>query len=64
MSVRRSTTTPENEGGQKEQERVSAGRGKSFGRMVLFFLVILLAVYFYFILADLSTAPKYVYSQF
>ena len=40
------------------------GTGRTFIRYVLFFLVLLLALYLYFMLADLSTAPKYVYSQF
>lgn len=35
-----------------------------FLRQVLIFLALLLIIYFYFMLADLSTAPKFIYSQF
>jgi len=33
-------------------------------KLVLLYFVILLAIYLYFVLADLSTAPNFVYSQF
>lgn len=39
-------------------------RKNSFWRWVLIFLVIMLVLYLYLVLADLSTAPRFVYSQF
>ena len=33
-------------------------------KQVLLYFLILLAIYLYFVLADLSTAPNFVYSQF
>ena len=33
-------------------------------KKVLIYFLILLAIYLYFVLADLSTAPRFVYSQF
>ena len=35
-----------------------------FWKKVLIYFLILLAIYLYFVLADLSTAPRFVYSQF
>jgi len=35
-----------------------------FVKWLVIFFVIILALYLYFVLADLSTAPQYVYSQF
>ena len=47
------------EGAQAQKET-----RRRFFWYVVFFLAVFLAIYLYFILADLSTAPKYVYSQF
>lgn len=35
-----------------------------FRRKTLTYFLVLLAIYLYFVLADLSTAPAFVYSQF
>lgn len=54
---------------QKNKRENKAKRGEEkkphrFWIDVLIFLALLLVIYFYFMLADLSTAPKFVYSQF
>ena len=37
---------------------------KTYLKWVLLFFAAMLAIYLYFVLADLSTAPAYVYGQF
>ncbi len=62
MSVKKSTDLQVSE--------AAAGAGPEakkehpFVKWLVIFFVIILALYLYFVLADLSTAPQYVYSQF
>jgi len=62
MSVNKSTDLQVSE--------AAAGAGQEakkehpFVKWLVIFFVIILALYLYFVLADLSTAPQYVYSQF
>lgn len=37
---------------------------RSFLKQVLLFFVLLLALYLYVVLANLSTAPQFIYTQF
>ena len=62
MSVRKSTDL------QMSEAATGAGpqakKEHPFVKWLVIFFVIILALYLYFVLADLSTAPQYVYSQF
>ena len=66
MSVKKSTDLQKNEKNAAAgvQESAASPEKHDFVKWLAVFLVILLALYFYFVLADLSTAPQYVYSQF
>ena len=62
MSVKRSTDSQVNKAAAGAEPE--AGKEHPFVKWLVVFFVIILALYRYFVLADLSTAPQYVYSQF
>ncbi len=67
MSVRQSTdlqkSNAQSEGASEAQDQRAADR-REFRKWLLLFLAVLMVLCLYFILADLSTAPRFVYSQF
>lgn len=60
MSVRKSTDLQMSEAAAGQETK----KEHPFVKWLVIFFVIILALYLYFVLADLSTAPQYVYSQF
>ena len=46
------------------KQSTDSQKKRSFWKTVLIYFLILLAIYLYFVLADLSSAPRFVYSQF
>ena len=46
------------------EKRTEQEKKRSFWKQVLLFFVLLLALYLYVVLANLSTAPQFIYTQF
>ncbi len=67
MSVRQSTDLQKNNALPESAEAAQARKAherREFRKWLLLFLAVLMVLCLYFILADLSTAPRFVYSQF
>ena len=64
MSVRKFADSQTSRAAAGVEEKPETAKKHDFVKWVTVFFVIIFALYLYFVLADLSTAPQYVYSQF
>lgn len=46
------------------RQKMKASKFWAYGKYVLLFYVLMMVIYGYFMLANLSTAPKFIYAQF
>ena len=63
-SVRMAEEKSEAAAGEKEEEKTVGKSRRSFWKSFFFYYGLMLALYLYFMLANLSMAPKFVYTQF
>lgn len=46
------------------RKKMKTGKLWAYGKYVILFYVLMMVIYGYFMLANLSTAPKFIYAQF
>lgn len=46
------------------RKKLQTSKVWAYGKYVLVFYVLMMVIYGYFMMANLSTAPKFIYSQF